>query len=143
MIKIMTLGLSVSCAAMLSACSIGVTHDSTSIKQIREAKLKDGNVTRIGYTPAAAEWQCKELYKKTGALAMNKLKGALSWGGSYQALQNDAIEYANQVHLKTNYIFLYSPTETSVNGINLAMFDQSSATFYQCKQPPALTNKIF
>lgn len=142
--KMMITGfLGIFCTTMLTACAIESTRNSTSIKQIREVKLADGSVTRVGFTPIAAEWNCTQLYKKSNMIAENTLKSAVSWGGPMRVLEQEAIKYANEAHLKTNYIFLYSPNETRINGFNLSAFKEASATYYQCKQPPALTNKIF
>ena len=120
-----------------------MTHDSTSVKQIKEAKLADGSVTRIGLTPVAPEWKCRQLDKKSQMVALDKLKGLIKLYGQFEALKDEAIDYANQKNLKPNYIFLYAPSENSVNGFDLAPLAESSASFYACKNPPAMTNKIF
>ncbi len=131
------------CSMLLSSCGIEMTHDSTSIKQVKEIKLADGSTARVGSVPILPEWHCRQLYKKSGTLLANKMKASFTFGGAYQELINESIDYANQNHLKTNYIYIYSPSEAAVDGFNLSIFKESSATFYQCKKLPAVRDKLF
>jgi hypothetical protein len=134
-------------AIVLSGCMLDSTHDSTTIKKISEEKLANGRVARIGFVTPQHNWDCKQLDKKSEMLAFDKMKGMLKFGGAYQVLQEQAIEYANQKKLKTNYIFLYMPSQTSIGttniSFNLDSMSESSATFYDCKNPPSINNNFF
>jgi|GEM_PF-6192938 hypothetical protein len=136
------LGLSI-LAAGLSACSASFTSDSTSIKKVDEVKLADGTVVRYGYIPVAPEWKCRQLDKMHESLGVDKFKGMIKFGGEYQVQLEQAVAYANEKHLKPNYIFLYVPKQTSVNGFNLAPFSEAEATYYQCKILPPIKNSLF
>ncbi len=142
--KLATAGcLSVICATMFTGCSVELTHDSTSIKKVSDVKLANGNAARVGWMPVSPEWHCRQVDKQSGTVFMNQLKGSLTFSGAYQEMENQAVEYANKNNLKTNYIYLYSPHQTAINGFNLSMFSESSATFYQCKILPAVKTSLF
>lgn len=127
----------------LSACSLNWTHDSTTISQVKEVRLNDSSAVKVGYKRPDASWKCLQLDRKTDYTATNQFKGMFKLGGAYQVVEEQAIEYANQKHLKTNYIFLYVPSNTEVNNFNLSPFSEAEAVFYQCKNTPAVKDKLF
>jgi len=141
--KLLVLGFcSVICTSMITACSFESTHDSTTIKQVNEVKLANGNMARVGWIRVLPEWHCRQVDKQSGTVFMNQVKSTFTFGGAYKELETQAIAYANKNNLKTNYIFLYSPNETRIEGFNLSMFSESGATFYQCKVLPALKTSL-
>lgn len=142
--KLLTSGfLTAICTSMIAGCAVESTHDSTTIKQVTEVKLANGNVARVGWIRVLPEWHCRQVDKQSGTVFMNQVKSTFSIGGAYKELETQAVEYANKNNLKTNYIFLYSPNETRINGFNLSMFSESNATFYQCKILPAIKTSLF
>ena len=131
------------CGAVLSACAaVGVTSDSTSIKQVREVTLADGTVTRVGFKPVQTDWHCATLDKQTSNAAMNKIKGAVSFAGPFKVMENDAVDYANKKHLKPNYIYLYVPTEVALGKLDTSVLSNAESTYYQCDILPDVADKI-
>lgn len=141
--KLTLLCSSICMTALLTACAGTTTMSTSNIKQVKEEKLANGSTTRIGFMKAVPEWKCRQLYRKSDSWAMNKFKGMIKFGGPYQVLQEQAIEYANQNNLSPNYIYLYVPTETEINGFNLTPFNEADVIYYQCKNPPAVNDKFF
>ncbi len=128
---------------LLSACaSVGVTSNSTSIKQVSEITLADGTVTRVGFKPAESDWNCTELDKQTSNAAMNKIKGAISFSGPFKVMEEEAINYANSKQLKPNYIYLYVPTEVAVGKLDTSVFSKAQSTYYQCDKVPDVKDNI-
>ena len=128
---------------LLSACtSIGITSDSTSIKQVREVTLADGTVTRVGFRPVENDWQCSTLDKQTSNAGMNKIRGTVSFGGPFQVMADDAVDYANDKHLKPNYIYLHVPTEVAVGQLDSSVFSNAESTYYQCAIVPEIRDSI-
>jgi hypothetical protein len=125
----------------LSACT--VTHTTTTIKRITEVNLANGNNVKVGYIAPDASWKCIQVDRKSHTWAMNQFQGMIKLGGGYQVLQEQAVDYANKKNLKANYIYLNVPDQTAVNGFNLEPFADADAVYYQCQNPPALSNKIF
>lgn len=141
--NILTTSCLIVTTALLTSCSMKMTMDSTSNKQIKETTLANKTTARIGYTPVKAEWQCREIEKKYENIGANKMGGILKFGGADQVLQEHAVQYANQQKLKTNYIYLYTPTEYAMGGFNTSAVDNATITYYACKNPPALSNRIW
>lgn len=126
---------------ILASCAY--TADSGYIKQVTEEPLADGSKTRVGYILPEPAWKCRQLYRKSDTWMMDKFQGMVKMGGSYQVLQEQAITYANKNHLKPNYIYLYVPSETRISGFSLSPLADADVIYYQCKNPPAINDKLF
>ncbi|MET3106851.1 hypothetical protein AAKU67_002397 [Oxalobacteraceae bacterium GrIS 2.11] len=125
---------------LLTACV--VTSNTTSVKQIRERTLDDGTVTRVGFVPVEDSWKCIILDKKTSNAGLNKLKGVFKISGRFEVMENDAVDYANTLSIKPNYIFMYIPTEVISGVVDTSVFTNAQTTYYQCQTPPAVKDNI-
>ena len=120
-----------------------LTSTSTRINKISTAKLANGHVVKVGYQTPKKDWHCHLQTQQAYNWAADKMKAMATWGGPYQYLQNQAIDYANKHHVKTNYILLYVPEQYSFGALNITAATRAMVTYYQCKYPPAKSNKIF
>lgn len=138
--KILKIILITSFAMLMVSCAATFTHTSSSktIKQIRADKLANGKTIMVGYIDTKPEWSCKQVNKLTTAWQYDKFKALTSFSMSpYSYLQKRAIDYANKNHINANYMQLYIPSQSAIEGISLHMGSRATATYYLCKNPPA------
>jgi hypothetical protein len=130
-------------AALITSCSANLNMSTSINKKIKEVKLEKNRTARLGFTPVDAAWGCREIEKKYENMATSKMSGIFKFDGVDAVLEEKAVAYANQANLKTNYIYIFLPTEYAVNGFSTSSVDNATITYYTCKNPPALSNRIW
>jgi len=134
---------SIPCLALLLAgCVAGGGVKITNIHKISQVSLADGSATKVGYKAPQPAWQCTPIAQTSETWSTDKVKAMADWHGPYIILQNHAIAYANEHQLKPDYIYLRVPVEVAIGGISADPFAQAYMNYYQCKYPPAISNRL-
>jgi hypothetical protein len=132
------LGLSIATAAILAGCS------ALAKMQIHHHQLADGSTVGVVINlPPTPNWGCTSAGAVQSYNWMEiQREGALSIKGGIGLLTDKALAYANQEHLKINYINLHLPNQqtvttgtgrfTSSNVVNQSA--QATASYYLCQR---------
>jgi hypothetical protein len=116
----------------LSACSTDVTGNGFKW-MIRTMTLASGQKVKAGTYKPPASWQCRligEQYVSDGRAAVNfNMRGPVGY------LQKQAIQYANENHLKPDYIYTTIQNRKSIFGVPTVatMKGKDINHFYKCK----------
>jgi len=124
--------------ALLVSC-VSSSGKATNTNRVTQKTLASGKITKLGYNPPLASWQCTRVAKNSSNWSMSRAKGIMKHGGGYNALQYQAISYANKNDIDSNYIYLKLPNQVSVVGLDVTAMSKTSASYYACKNPPAVT----
>ena len=98
--------------------------------QVHDATLADGRVIKIGTAQPTAKWKCQTIKE----VAFARFSGRSIFDSDHSHLKKQALQYANEHHLNTNYIYLDIPGSMSVNGLDMNALKDGHASFYRCKQ---------
>lgn len=96
----------------------------------------------VGFKAPQNEWQCAQIARSSENWGGDKFKSMVNWQGPYKMLADHAVTYANQYKLKVNYIYLDVPVTVQAGVFATDAFTNAYMNFYQCKYPPAASNKI-
>jgi hypothetical protein len=107
-----------------------ITACSSTMTMTKEAPLENGGKTRISTGAPEASWECDVLSQESFNGQSIKLKGLIR--GEYAVLKDKALESANKMEHKPNFIFMYIPM-----GINGIATDNARLSYYACKNLPA------
>lgn len=129
------LPLSISCVAIaLSACSSLGIHRPMSLtsptaKPITTQTLADGTSVQVGMKRPIPSWKCREIDSISYDWKKIKSESTASISPS-DVLISKALKYADDNHLRMNYIFINTPD----HGITNATYKKADTIYYQCQK---------
>lgn len=135
-----------SLAASLSACMTSTVKNQNRFMKriIKERKLKNGQILKIGYRPTIPSMQCRQIKQYKTNWSLQETASMFTLNTGYERMYDKAVKYANR-HPQSgiNYAYIFIPNQTSYDGFNADMFKKAYITYYQCKYPPAIHNSPF
>jgi len=132
-IKYLFVGISI--AGICACTTMKNVHDKFADLQMQKRQLANGDTVWMNFNlkPTQA-WACNQVaVSPRYNWAWLKMKAPYNLSSSpYSLLIDNSLDYANQQHLKTNYITLVIPNEMTLNNINLHPSAKAFAEYYQC-----------
>lgn len=137
--SVLTLGLTACVSSSSPAISPPATHHVVKSKTyIVEKKLADGSVVKLAMLKPLPSWHCRELAMQSYSWQQLRNEGRFrSVNRGYDVLWDKAINYANEKHLKTNFIFYKIPYVTqlfTVGQVSENYPDNVNVIYYQCEK---------
>lgn len=121
-------------ALVLSAILLAGATGCSSLGQltVREYTASNGKRVTVGEAEPKEEYACVTLGEEEGDWG---LVGAMSRTGAITRITDQAIEKASQ--RGSNYVFIDTPAEVGVLGLNVNAFSDADVTYYRCENLPS------
>lgn len=122
-------------APVLCAAALVLASGCATLGQltVRDYTASNGMRIMAGEAEPKAEYQCAELGQKEGDWG---LTGTMARGDAIARITDQSVEEASK--RGSNYVYIDTPAEVGVLGLNVNAFADAEVTFYRCDNlPPA------